>query len=194
MAFFEEAAHFVKEVVTGEIFTDSGGTPADVERFFRHGSFSRVRENVFVKWYVDGKNYFHAVSEALLSAKEEIFIEDWWLSPELYLRRPPSKNEEYRLDRILKKKAQEGVKIYVVLFKEVTQALTLNSEHSKAVLRSLDDNIYVLRHPDHGLDGKGTFFWAHHEPSSVGWTYALDVMIRVSINSQISLIYLTNTR
>ena len=48
-----------------------------------NGSFAATRENVHVKWYVDGKDYFYAVSEALSSAKKEIFIEDWWLSPEL---------------------------------------------------------------------------------------------------------------
>ncbi|CAG8552345.1 5973_t:CDS:10, partial [Acaulospora colombiana] len=181
MAFLGKAVHLVEEVVTGEIFTEKSGTPAEVERFFRHGSFSKVREKCFVKWYVDGKNYFHAVSEALMNATEEIFIEDWWLSPELYLRRPPCKNEEYRLDRILKKKAEAGVKVYVVLFKEVKQALTLDSEHSKEVLQTLHPNILVQRHPDHGLDG-GTFFWA---PSLAGWTCASDVMTRVLTNSRI---------
>nr|CAG8433336.1 7954_t:CDS:10 [Entrophospora candida] len=124
----------------------------------RYGSFAKVRNNVHAKWYVDGKDYYYAVSEALSKAREEIFIEDWWLSPEVYLRRPPYKNEEYRLDRLLKKKAEEGVKIYVILYKEVTQALTLNSKHSKGVLNKLHPNIVVQRHPDHGIGG--TFLWA----------------------------------
>ena len=47
-----------------------------------------------------------------------------WLSPELYLRRPPSKNEQYRLDRMLQAAAQRGVKVNVIVYKEVTQALT----------------------------------------------------------------------
>ena len=46
-------------------------------------------------------------------------MKDWWLSPELYLRRPPAYNSEWRLDRILKRKAEQGVKIYVVVYKEV---------------------------------------------------------------------------
>ncbi|CAG8652637.1 2049_t:CDS:2, partial [Paraglomus brasilianum] len=126
-----------------------------------HGSFAETRENVHAKWFVDGKDYFYAVSEALSSAKKEIFIEDWWLSPELYLRRPPAKNEHFRLDRLLKKKAEEGVKVYVVVYKEVSQLLTLNSEHSKIALQSLHPNIKVQRHPDHDVDG--TYLWAHHE-------------------------------
>lgn len=47
-----------------------------------------------------------------------------WLSPELYLRRPPSKNEQYRLDRMLLAAAQRGVKVNIIVYKEVTQALT----------------------------------------------------------------------
>jgi hypothetical protein len=44
-----------------------------------------------------------------------------WLTPELFLRRPPAKHEDYRLDRLLLRKAQQGVKIYVMVYKEVTQ-------------------------------------------------------------------------
>uniref|UniRef100_A0A1D1XTW8 phospholipase D n=1 Tax=Anthurium amnicola TaxID=1678845 RepID=A0A1D1XTW8_9ARAE len=156
MEFFEGVVETISNVVLGE-----KGTKGEWERENRYKSFSPEREGCHVKWYVDGKDYFYAVSEALMSAEKEIFIEDWWLSPELYLRRPPSKNEEYRLDRILKKKAQQGVKIYVVLYKEMTQALTLDSGHSKHSLQNLDKNILVQRHPDHDLGG--TFFWAHHE-------------------------------
>ena len=47
------------------------------------------------------------------------FVKDWWLTPELYLRRPPAAHPEWRLDRILKRKAQQGVKVYVVVYKEV---------------------------------------------------------------------------
>ena len=54
----------------------------------------------------------------LNNAKEEIFITDWWLCPELFLKRP-SDDLQYRLDKILLKKANEGVKVYVMLFKEV---------------------------------------------------------------------------
>ena len=42
-----------------------------------------------------------------------------WLSPELYLRRPPAKNAQYRLDRILQRAAQRGVRVNVIVYKEV---------------------------------------------------------------------------
>ncbi|CAG8605205.1 4974_t:CDS:10 [Funneliformis mosseae] len=124
----------------------------------RFDSYAPIRENAKIKWYVDGKDYFFAVSEAILAAKSEIYIEDWWLSPELYLRRPPSQNEQFRLDRLLKKKAEEGVMIFIVVYKEVKYALPLDSFHTKKTLQELHKNIRVQRHPDHGPEG--TMFWA----------------------------------
>lgn len=62
-----------------------------------------------------------------LAARESIYILDWWLTPELYLRRPPARNEQYRLDRMLKAAAERGVQVRVIVYKEVTQALTRES-------------------------------------------------------------------
>ncbi|KAI0132491.1 hypothetical protein BJ170DRAFT_614156 [Xylariales sp. AK1849] len=104
------------------------------------------------KWYVDGASYFWAVSVALEQARESIYILDWWLSPELYLRRPPARNEQYRLDNMIKSAAERGVQVNVIVYKEVTQALTLNSEHTKHALEALHPNVKVFRHPDHTLD------------------------------------------
>ncbi|MCJ1403303.1 hypothetical protein MMC11_006526 [Xylographa trunciseda] len=90
----------------------------------RFDSFAGERDSNDVKWYVDGCSYMWAVSIALEQAKESIWILDWWLSPELYLRRPPSRNRQYRLDRMLQAAAQRGVKVNVIVYKEVSQALT----------------------------------------------------------------------
>jgi phospholipase D1/2 len=49
----------------------------------RFESFAPIREGNELKWYVDGRDYFWAVSVALERAKETIYIADWWLSPEL---------------------------------------------------------------------------------------------------------------
>lgn len=139
----------------------------------RYNSYFPEREGNIVKWYVDGRDYFWAVSVALEQAKESIYITDWWLSPELFLRRPPYYAQEYRLDKLLKKKAEEGVKIYVSVYKEVEQALTCNSAHTKHALNGLCPkgspgygNIRVIRHPDHNPFenlADVTVYWAHHE-------------------------------
>lgn len=90
----------------------------------RYDSFASEKPGSDAKWYVDGCGYFWAVSRALEGARHSIWILDWWLSPELYLRRPPSQNEQWRLDRTLQRAAQRGVKVKIIVYKEVTQALS----------------------------------------------------------------------
>ncbi|KAI9295765.1 phospholipase D/nuclease [Neoconidiobolus thromboides FSU 785] len=128
----------------------------------RYNSFAPIRENCNLKWYVDAAGYFYDVSEAILHAKDTIYIADWWLSPELYLRRPPSQYPSFRLDRLLKKKALQGVDIFVIVYKEIAVSLPNNSAHTKQTLKKLHPRIKVLRHPDR-VQANGTWFWAHHE-------------------------------
>lgn len=129
----------------------------------RFQSFAQEREKNVVKWHLDGHDYFWALSEILDSAKDHIFILDWWLTPELYLRRPPAYYPEWRVDRLLKRKAEEGVKIYIVVYKEVTQTMTMSSKHTKHALEELHENIAVMRHPDHIGAADTVEFWSHHE-------------------------------
>ncbi|KAG5984319.1 hypothetical protein E4U55_005290 [Claviceps digitariae] len=139
----------------------------------RFESFFPEREGNLIKWYVDGCDYFWAVSVALEQAQESIYICDWWLSPELFLRRPAYHKQDFRLDQILKRRAEAGVKIYVSVYKEVEAALTCNSRHTKQALDALCPegtpgygNIRVMRHPDHNVFENAadmTVYWAHHE-------------------------------
>jgi phospholipase D1/2 len=45
-----------------------------------------------------------AVAKGILAAREEIFITDWWLSPEIALVRPYG-DDSMRLDNLLGKRA-----------------------------------------------------------------------------------------
>uniref|UniRef100_A0A3P8SVX4 Phospholipase n=1 Tax=Amphiprion percula TaxID=161767 RepID=A0A3P8SVX4_AMPPE len=130
-------------------------------RDHRFGSFAQEQENIPAKWYVNGKTYMEDVADALEEAKEEIFITDWWLSPEIFLKRPVVEGNRWRLDCILKRKAQQGVRIFVMLYKEVELALGINSGYSKRTLMHLHPNIKVMRHPDHV--SSSVYLWAHHE-------------------------------
>uniref|UniRef100_A0A8D0CJ97 Phospholipase n=1 Tax=Scleropages formosus TaxID=113540 RepID=A0A8D0CJ97_SCLFO len=130
-------------------------------RDHRFGSFAKEEDNILAKWYVNGKTYMEDVADALEAAKEEIFITDWWLSPEIFLKRPVVEGNRWRLDCVLKRKAQQGVKIFVMLYKEVELALGINSEYSKRTLMHLHPNIKVMRHPDHV--SSSVYLWAHHE-------------------------------
>ena len=126
----------------------------------RFDSFAPLRVNVAVQWLVDGRDYFWNLSRAINMAKDRIYIHDWWLSPELYLRRPG--NERYRLDNLLKRKAEEGVKIFIIIYNEVSDKTTpVDSLYTKKTLTNLHPNIMVQRSPSHFQTG--TFYWSHHE-------------------------------
>lgn len=139
---------------SGKVFNDSN--------LLRHGSFAPNRSDQLCKWYVNSSTYMEHVMHALNNAQEEIFIADWWLCPELYLKRPTD-DSKYRLDKILLRKAQQGVKVYILLYKEITLIINLMSLRTRQILteEGSNQNIKVLRHPDHFFDG--VFMWTHHE-------------------------------
>ena len=126
-------------------------------------------------WFIDGEKYFSDLAQKLSEAQSSIFITDWWMSPEVWLIRPVPINTyvsmEYnnikrkenppysRLMDILYQCANRGVKVYIQVYAEYKQALTLNSIHTKRSLISLHPNIKVVRHPIKD----GTLLWSHHE-------------------------------
>ena len=65
---------------------------------------------------VDGEAYYPTLHTAILNAKHEIFITDWWLHPYTFLKRPAKLYPNSRLDRMLEKKAKQGIKIYILLW------------------------------------------------------------------------------
>lgn len=60
---------------------------------------------------------------------------------------------------------KEGVRVFVLLYKEVELALGINSLYSKKALSAIHPNIKVLRHPDH-IAGTGTVLWVYTSPNS----------------------------
>ena len=130
-------------------------------RSHRFNSFAPIRENCQLDWLIDGQEFFSLLVRAIQAAKDEIFIQAWWLSPEVYLLRPASLHPNFRLDRLLQSRAEAGVKIYISVYKELSLALPIDSYHTKVALEALHSNIRVQRHPDH-LAG-GVLYWAHHE-------------------------------
>lgn len=127
----------------------------------RFGSFAPIRKNAFAQWFVDARDYMFAASSAIEMAKDVIYIHDWWLSPELYLRRPANGNQDWRIDRLLKRKAQQGVKIFIIIYRNVGNTVVTDSLYTKHSLLDLENNIYVLRSPNQIM--QNVFFWAHHE-------------------------------
>ncbi|KAI1875247.1 hypothetical protein JX265_004305 [Neoarthrinium moseri] len=127
----------------------------------RFDSFAPVRSGAFAQWLVDGRDYMWNVSRAISMAQDVIYIHDWWLSPELYMRRPAAISQKWRLDRLLQRKAQEGVKVFVIIYRNVEQAIPIDSEYTKYALHNLHPNIMVQRSPNQFK--KNQFFYAHHE-------------------------------
>lgn len=80
------------------------------------------------------------------SAKEEIFIADWFLSPEVFLKRPHSHstNDPWMLKNLLKRKAEEGVRIFILLYQEFAQLLDNGSSYCEQVLMDLHPRIVVM--------------------------------------------------
>ncbi|KAL4907622.1 hypothetical protein BDW74DRAFT_111147 [Aspergillus multicolor] len=127
----------------------------------RFESFAPVRQHCFAQWLVDGRDHMWVVSRAINQAKDVIYIHDWWLSPELYMRRPAAISQKWRLDRLLQRKAREGVKVFVIMYRNINSAIPIDSEYSKFSLLDLHPNIFVQRSPNQFR--QNTFFWAHHE-------------------------------
>jgi phospholipase D1/2 len=127
----------------------------------RFGSFAPVRTGVYAQWLVDGRDYMWNVSRAINMAKDVIYIHDWWLSPQLYMRRPAAISQKWRLDRLLQKKAREGVKIFIIVYRNVEAAIPIDSEFTKFSMLDLHPNIFVQRSPNQFK--KNQFFFAHHE-------------------------------
>ncbi|CAG9331940.1 unnamed protein product [Blepharisma stoltei] len=121
-----------------------------------------VRNHNHVKWYIDGENYYSDVYEALINAKNFVFITDWWLSPDMYLKRPASKYPESQIVEVLGSLADRGVLVYIHIYKEITFTLTLNSLYTKTRLTQRNQNIRIMRHPNVSIKG-GSFLWSHHE-------------------------------
>lgn len=107
---FQDQVHKNKLIFPAEklYLYDSIPTGREFLQHNRFGSFAPERTNQVGQYFIDGQNYMSAVADAILAATEEIYIADWWLSPEIYLKRGSEFDEKFRLDRLLKKKAVSG--------------------------------------------------------------------------------------
>lgn len=127
-------------------------------------SFSPVRQGSVVNFYVDGESYFGNLYETLWLARREVFIAGWWVHPRLYLVRRPKGGRldgRYRLDRVLRRLAQQGVRVKILVYREVLGALGIDSGYTCEFLSGLHKRIEVIRHPN--AVGHMPLYWSHHE-------------------------------
>lgn len=65
---------------------------------------------------------------------------------------------------MLKRKADEGVKIYIIVYQEIPENDSMDSAHTVKALEALSPNIFVMRHPSHDIfSPESVYFWSHHE-------------------------------
>ncbi len=161
----------------GEKFRFDAGTEASAKQWvnailtnvapsdscYRFESFAKRRDNVDVKWYVDGKDYFADLLLVLRAAETEILITDWSMSPEIYLERE-SRDANARLDLTLIAKARAGVKVHIMLWWQSSMA-TQGTVNANYVVRRFKDipNISVVLHPSGTFPSK----WSHHQKSVI---------------------------
>lgn len=131
------------------------------------GSFATPKQcpDKSLELYHCGQEYFSALADALEAATTCIMITGWWFSPQIYLKRDTfPMPQQYRLDNLLQAKAQTGVKVYIMLFKENELAINLGSRLAKIYMESLDRNISVLLH---GPPTWAKVWYSHHQKTVV---------------------------
>jgi len=122
----------------------------------RFKSFGLVRDGNIVSAFISGKEYFDALIPALLNARFRVCIAGWYLSPGLYLERDTVHKRKRKLERLLKKVASRGVKVYILIWNAL--AMKLNSDY---VCRKLNkhENIFIMSH----RPKFSKLSWCHHQ-------------------------------
>eukprot|EP01083_Nonionella_stella_P190805 706548_1 len=125
--------------------------------------FVPLRKGCWCRPLIDGEEFMSAVVDALDHAERVIYLCFWHLNDRIYLRRDGKEfHLKDRLDIVLQKKAQEGVQIYILLWREFLPTITLNnfSKEVKRNLSLLHDNIHIIRH---GIDPAPGVSWVQHQ-------------------------------
>jgi len=114
-------------------------------------------------YLIDGACYFDSVMTALEACSNEVLITDWWLSPELFLRRGPVRDQ---LVTVLGELADHGVRIYIIVYREIALGFYQSSGRVQDLLQARSENIKVVRHPTRDIWG-GETHWSRHEKSVI---------------------------
>ena len=134
---------------------------------YRFDSFAPVHNDSKVKWFVDGQDYMSAVADAIEAASKEILITDFQMNPYIFMKRPDTGVDslKWRLDKMLIRKANHGVRVYILLYWEIPLFYDTGNNHTQSLFSEYP-NIVVYRHPDtlSVLEQPSTLSrWSHHE-------------------------------
>ncbi|KAF9761833.1 Phospholipase D2 [Nosema granulosis] len=146
------------------ISTDIGLAMEKYKRSIVKAAFAPLRDGNIANFFVDSQDYYNDLYINLINAKKEIFISGWWVYPKLFLKRikkGDSFDESYRLDNILKEKAKQGIRIYIIIYQEFYYSLSINSSYTYEVFSRLHRNIQILKYPN--VDPTNLTYWSLHE-------------------------------
>ena len=169
----------------------------NIKRFLQssneYDSFASKKENNYVDYFIDGKDYFNDLFEKLMNAKKSIYIIGYIINPEVFLRRPVdekiyidmkknnilTKNFEGNITRlmdILYLKSKQNVTIYIYAYYDW---LICGSQHAEEVFHELNPNINFIKFPDNSESIK-SFRWATHDKTVIiddiiGYTGGFDL-------------------
>ena len=59
-----------------------------LSKYNRFEAYTTAKRYNLCQWFIDGKSYFDDLFIKLMSAEKCIYITDWWMSPEVFLKRP----------------------------------------------------------------------------------------------------------
>ena len=80
------------------------------------GSFAPERHGINAEILIDSKDCFESMALAIENAKCCIYISFWLMCPVIRVRRSQPALPQDRLDFILKKKADDGVQVFLFFF------------------------------------------------------------------------------
>ena len=128
----------------------------------RFGSFAPPRDiaTSHCQYLIDGEAYYTELSKAIKNAKKEIYITGWWLVNEVPLLRPGA--TESFLDLLKERACVGGVEVFIVLYKELAMALSLDSLRTTRSLEAASSNIKVILHPRQ-FGTRAVLAWSHHQ-------------------------------
>ena len=59
-----------------------------LSKFNRYEAYTTAKRYNLCQWFCDGKSYYDDLYEKIMAAEKCIYITDWWMSPEVFLKRP----------------------------------------------------------------------------------------------------------
>eukprot|EP01006_Ploeotia_vitrea_P041012 TRINITY_DN66477_c8_g2_i2.p1 TRINITY_DN66477_c8_g2~~TRINITY_DN66477_c8_g2_i2.p1 ORF type:complete len:830 (-),score=469.87 TRINITY_DN66477_c8_g2_i2:1199-3688(-) len=124
-----------------------------------YGGFAKERDNINVRFLVNGREAFDAMAYAIEKSLKSIYISACWITETTFMRRHNGERHiQNRLDQLLKARARAGVRVYVLLRDDVGVEEENQSAAVQVRLEKLDQHIKVVRHPKFF-----PFAFSHHQ-------------------------------